>query len=166
MKDKKACIFYFLMNIILLDFGNQIRKISYSPYLENFNNPIFSIFHINNTGSAFGLFQNGAIFLSFIGLFAVIVLAFYVFQNIKFSDKTALLSLTLFSSGTLGNLIERIQNGYVVDYIKLNFINFPIFNCFDIMISIGLILYICFILFSKDNKENTNGWNWNNHNIK
>ncbi len=157
MKDKKACIFYFLMNIILLDFGNQIRKISYSPYLKDFDNPIFSILHVHNTGSAFGLFQNNAIFLSFIGLFAFIVLAFYVFQNIKFSDKITLLALTLFSAGTLGNLIERIQNGYVIDYIKLNFINFPIFNCFDIMISIGVILYICFVLFSKDDKEKING---------
>ena len=58
MKDKKACIFYFLMNIILLDFGNQIRKISYSTYLKDFDNPIFSILHVHNTGSAFGFWKS------------------------------------------------------------------------------------------------------------
>ena len=35
MKDKKACIFYFLMTIVFLDFGNQLRKISHIPYIQN-----------------------------------------------------------------------------------------------------------------------------------
>ena len=59
-KDDKAFIFYFLMTIIFFDFGNQIKKLSYHSFFENFNNPIFSIVHANNTGSAFSLFQNQA----------------------------------------------------------------------------------------------------------
>ena len=146
MKDKKTCIFYFLMTIILLDFGNQIRKISYSPYLENVENPIFSIVHANNTGSAFSLFQNQTLILAIFGILVVLFVAYQIFRNVSFQDKTQLLSMTLFSAGTLGNVIERLQYKYVVDYIKLNFIDFPIFNAFDIMICIGIFLY-CIYLF-------------------
>ena len=146
MKDRRAFIFYFLMSIVFLDFGNQLRKISYNTFFENFNNPIFSITHVNNTGSAFSLFENQTLLLSIFGIFAVILVTFYIIKNITFNDKTALLSLTLFMGGTLGNLIERIQFHHVVDYIKLNFINFPIFNAFDVMICCGVILYVIYIM--------------------
>ena len=58
----------------------------------------------------------------------------------------------------MGNDLERFSKGYVTDYIKLNFINFPVFNAYDIMITIGCVLYIAFVLFQKDSKieENEN----------
>lgn len=146
MKDKKACIFYFLMTIVLLDFGNQIKKLSYSPYFENLNNPIFSITHTNNTGSAFSLFQNQTLALAIFGILIILFIAYQVFTNITFQNKLQLLSITIFSAGALGNVIERLQYKYVLDYIKLNFIDFPIFNAFDIMICIGIFLY-CIYLF-------------------
>ncbi len=147
MKDKKAVIFYFLMSIIFWDFGNQLRKISYNSYFDNYQNPILSIIHVNNTGSAFGLFQNDTIFLATLGILAVIIISLYVYKNISFKDKIELFSLTIFMGGTLGNLFERIKYGHVTDYIKLNFINFPVFNAFDIMICTGVFLYIIFVLF-------------------
>lgn len=147
MKDKRACIFYFLMSIIFWDFGNQLRKISYNSYFDDYKNPVFSIIHVDNSGSAFGLFQDSTFLLSVLGVIAVIFISFYVFKNISFKDKIELFSLTIFMGGTLGNLYERIKFGHVVDYIKLNFINFPVFNAFDIMICIGVFLYIVFVLF-------------------
>ena len=147
MKDKRACIFYFLMSIIFWDFGNQLRKISYNSYFDDYKNPVFSIIHVDNTGSAFGLFQDSTFLLSVLGVIAVIFISFYVFKNISFKDKIELFSLTIFMGGTLGNLYERIKFGHVVDYIKLNFISFPVFNAFDIMICIGVFLYIVFVLF-------------------
>lgn len=147
MKDKRACIFYFLMSIIFWDFGNQLRKISYNSYFDDYKNPVFSIIHVDNTGSAFGLFQDSTFLLSVLGVIAVIIISFYVFKNISFKDKIELFSLTIFMGGTLGNLYERIRFGHVVDYIKLNFISFPVFNAFDIMICIGVFLYIVFVLF-------------------
>ena len=153
LKDKKAFIFYFLMSLILTDFGNQIRKIS---YLYNFDNPLFSIVHVNNTGGAFRLFQNHSTILAVFGIIILIFLIYYTIRHVKFSDKLVLLSLTLFSSGVLGNVIERLKYGYVIDYIKLNFIDFPIFNMFDIMICTGCFLYIIFILFFQKEKNENN----------
>ena len=154
MKDKKAFIFYFLMTLILLDFGNHLRKISYHPLLENFSNSFLSIIHLNNTGSAFSMFQNNAKILAIFGIIVILFIAFEVFKNISFKDKNELLALTLFSAGALGNVFERFQFGYVVDYIKLNFIDFPVFNAFDIMICTGILMYcICILLEFKHGKH-------------
>ena len=154
MKDKKALAFYFLMTLIFLDFGNHLKRISYNSFFENFNNPVFSIIHLNNSGSAFSLFQNQAKILAVFGIIAVLIIFFHVLKNITFNDKHTLLSLTLFSAGTIGNVIERLQFGYVIDYIKLNFIDFPVFNSYDIMICLGIILYIIFVLFENKKAEN------------
>lgn len=161
LKDKRAALFFFFMNLILLDFGNQIRLLSFHKEIMNFENALFSIYHAKNLGSAFSLFENienSAYILSLLGVFAVVVIFYLVIKNVSFEDKFLLLSLTLFSSGTLGNALERFSNGYVTDYIKLNFINFPVFNAYDIMITIGCVLYIAFVLFQKDSKieENEN----------
>lgn len=153
LKDRRAILFFFFMNLILLDFGNQIRLLSYHKELMNFQNALFSIQHAKNTGSAFSLFENiehGAIILSLIGVVAVVIIFYLVIKNVRFQDKFLLLSLTLFSSGTLGNALERFNQGYVIDYIKLNFINFPVFNAFDIMITLGCFLYIVFVFCSKE----------------
>ncbi len=157
MKDKKACIFYFLMTIILLDFGNQLRNISYYSSVNSVHNSFLSITHLNNTGSAFSMFQNQAQILAYFGIFVVLFVAFQVFKNVTFNDKNQLLALTLFSAGTLGNIIERFKFGYVVDYIKLNFVDFPVFNAFDVMICLGIFVYCLYILLeNKKVKNETN----------
>ena len=146
MRDKKAFIFYFLMSIVFWDFGNQLRKISFNSYFDNFSNPVFSVIHVNNSGSAFGLFQNHLDMLVILGIVAVLVISLYVYKNLSFKDRIELFSLTVFTGGILGNLFERIKFGHVIDYIKLNFIDFPVFNAFDIMICFGVFLYIVFLL--------------------
>lgn len=157
MKDKRACIFYFLMTIILLDFGNQLRNISYYSSINSVHNSFFSITHLNNTGSAFSMFQNQTQILAYFGIFVLLFIAFQVFKNVTFRDKNQLLGLTLFSAGTLGNVIERFKFGYVVDYIKLNFVDFPVFNAFDVMICIGIFVYCLYILLeNKKVKNETN----------
>ncbi len=143
---KKALIFYFLMNLILLDFGNQLRKLSFNSYFDNYSNPVFSITHTTNTGSAFGLFANNPLPLAIFGVFALIFLTYYIYKNVTFNDKLELLSITLFSAGALGNVIERIRFGYVFDYINLSFVDFPVFNSFDIMICLGVFIYFIFAL--------------------
>lgn len=153
--SKKAFIFYFLISLVLLDFGNQLRKLSYNPYFESYSNPVFSISHTTNTGSAFGMLANNSLPLAIFAIVTLLFLAYYVYKNITYNNKIELLSITFFSAGALGNLIERLQFGYVVDYIKLNFINFPIFNCFDIMICLGVFLYFIFVLIDS-RKENGN----------
>ena len=154
MKDKKACIFYFLMTIILLDFGTHLKSI-FLKYPAEISNQVFSVLLVKNTGSAFSLLQNHSDILAYFGFVVIFLIALQVFKNITFDMKTSLLSLILFSAGALGNAIERVQFGHVVDYIKLNFINFPVFNAFDIMICVGIFLYCmqAFLDFKKEQQK-------------
>lgn len=148
LKDKKAFIFFFLMTVIFLDFARQLKKISFNSIIENINNPIFQIVHVNNSGGAFGIFENSALILAILGLVAVSYITGYVFKHVCFSDKLILLSSALFCAGTLGNVTERLKYGYVIDYIKLNFVDFPVFNSYDILICVGIIIYFIYIVLS------------------
>ncbi len=143
-KHYKSFLFYVFLNLILLDFGNQLRNLSFK--LIGYKNPIFSIYHMKNTGSAFSTFENYTFALALLGLVAVIFIGYYIYKNISFQKKLPLIILTLFSAGTLGNMIERLTKGYVVDYIRLNFINFAIFNAFDVMICTSIFIYIVYLL--------------------
>ena len=148
MKDKKAFIFYFLMTIIFLDLGNGIRRLSFVPKIQEFfDGSMISIMHVYNTGGAFSILQNQTLFLIILSICTLAFIAYHVYREVDYSDKVSLIALTLFSAGTLGNLIERIQNGRVIDYLKLNFFDFPVFNAFDIMICMGIFIYTLFVLF-------------------
>lgn len=148
--DKKSFIFYFLMTLILLDFGNQLREISFKPNFINYSNSIFSISHTYNTGSAFGMFRNSGIFLIIFAIIISLFLFLYIYKKVRYEDKLILFSFTLLSAGTIGNLIERIKFHHVIDYIKLNFIDFPIFNAFDTMICTAVVIYAIFIIIESN----------------
>ena len=150
----KSFILYFLISLILLVFGNILKMFSYNSFFENCSNPVFSIVHTINTGSAFGFFENSSFPLAIFGILVLILISVYIYKN-RFINKLELFSICLFAAGTLGNLIERLRFGHVIDYINLSFINFPVFNSFDILITLGVFLYLIFALFDSG-KENEN----------
>ena len=168
IKDKKAFIFYFLMSIVFVDLGNGIRKLSYVPKVQDmFDGSFISIMHVYNTGGAFSILQNHTLFLIALSIVTLLFIAFYVYKDVEYRDKISLIALTLFSAGTLGNLIERVQNGRVIDYFKLNFFDFPVFNAFDIMICMGIFIYTVFVLLEikipvGKSKKDLNDENCNN----
>lgn len=94
--------------------------------------------YITNTGSAWGLFQ-GSSFLLLIISFIVI---FYI--NRYFSSHP--LGLSLLLGGVLGNSIDRLFRGHVIDFIDIKLFNYPLFNIADIVIVIAIIL----IIFKKE----------------
>jgi len=98
------------------------------------------IVHWKNTGAAFGMFQSlGGVFtvLSFI-VGAVIV---YYFPQISRQDWLIRLAMGMLLAGAIGNLIDRLTQGYVIDFISVG--NFPVFNVADSSISVGVaVLFI------------------------
>lgn len=140
-KDIKAFLFFLIFSIVLWQFGETIKAICLKSGSDILNNVIFSISYSQNTGGAWNILQNQVNFLIFFSLIVLFIIAVYIYRKISFKNKITLLSLSILSGGILGNLAERINLGYVIDYIKLNFIDFPIFNIFDTMICTGVILY-------------------------
>ena len=146
----KAFIFFAIASALCFELGNTIKHIVVkTPSLLDYSNPIFSIVSAKNTGGAFSILQDKAIVLAAFGIVAILLAALYVYKKLCFENKIEILAFTFFTGGVLGNAIERLAYGYVFDYIKLNFIEFPVFNMFDVMISTSVVLYAAFLIFGE-----------------
>jgi signal peptidase II len=107
----------------------------------------FDIHYVENTGAAFGILQNKQIFLTAVSLLAVGILLFLIFYE-REGRKGMLYALALILGGTCGNLIDRVRQGYVVDFLKF-YVNlygkhfqWPSFNVADSAITVGVGLLI------------------------
>lgn len=117
------------------------------PFLPN----IMSLTYLRNYGAAYSILQNQQWLFTIVTLVVMSALTWYFVKNINGSLFT-LFSLSLIIAGGLGNFIDRLRLGYVVDMFHLDFINFPVFNVADICLTIGVgILFICLM------KEEKNG---------
>ncbi len=104
---------------------------------------IFNIIYTNNTGAAFSILLGKRIFLIVVAVLIIGVLLYYIKRN-KIEKKIDIIALSFVIGGSLGNLIDRIVRGYVIDFIsiKIGNYNFPIFNVADILIVIGVFLLL------------------------
>ena len=117
---------------------------------------IFDITYVQNQGAAFSVLSGRTVVLSVISVvFCIAVAVFWIKK--KPSNTLLCTSLSLLFAGALGNGIDIIFRGYVVDYINLTFINFPVFNIADIGVTVGAALFILYIIFF--DKEDKNGNN-------
>ena len=136
--------FYFIFISIIVFLMDQLTK-----YIISKNNIswiskdliIFSLDYVKNFGAAYNILSGNRIFLSFVSVVITLVLLFIILKKRNINNLD-LLSYSFILGGTIGNGYDRITNGYVIDFIKLSFIDFPIFNVADISINIGLILFI------------------------
>ena len=101
---------------------------------------IFTIEYLRNYGAAFNILSGNRFFLSFISVISTIILSYLIFK--KNNNSINKYGLTLILAGSVGNGIDRILNGYVIDFIKIKFINFPVFNIADIAINTGVLILI------------------------
>lgn len=120
------------------------------PIIEN----VFHLTYLENTGVAFGMLQDKrAIFIT-MSIIVLVILAIYFYMA---TNKNVWLKLgtALIFSGSIGNMIERVSKGYVVDFLDFRLINFPIFNVADIAVCVGagaLIIYFMFFADRDDEK--------------
>ena len=136
--------FFFIFISIIVFLSDQFTKYIITKNYNSLINKdliLFSIDYVKNFGAAFNLFDGSRIFLSIVSIIITILLIFIILNNNN-TTKTDLYSFSFILGGTMGNGVDRITNGYVIDFINLNFINFPVFNIADISINIGLILII------------------------
>jgi len=109
-------------------------------------NPIFSITFVQNQGAAFNIFEGYRIFLITFSITALILILFYAIKHIQKISTFGLFYTSMLISGIFNNTCERIIFGYVRDFIKLNFVEFPVFNISDVFINIGVLGMIFVIL--------------------
>ncbi|EDX41775.1 signal peptidase II [Limosilactobacillus reuteri] len=109
---------------------------------------IIELTNLRNSGAAWSIFEGQQTFFTIITIVAIIVIGYFIWQYRK--NILMLIGLSLIMAGTIGNFIDRLRQGYVVDMFETTFINFPIFNIADMCLTIGVIWLIICILKEKD----------------
>jgi signal peptidase II len=109
-------------------------------------NPVIDLIFVQNTGAAFSILENSRIFLIIFSIFAICVILFYLVKNVAKYSLIAGFWASMLIAGIVCNLYERIEFGYVRDFFKLNFIEFPVFNISDIFINIAVLAIVVIII--------------------
>ena len=151
MINKIQSKLYFLSLSIFIILIDQCTKYLIFYNYRIFTNKDFILFRLDfvkNYGAAFNIFSGSRIFLSLISIIFSILIIYLILKknNLK---PIELYSYSFILGGTFGNGVDRILKGYVIDFINLNIINFPVFNIADISINIGFLFLLYSILRNK-----------------
>ncbi len=103
-----------------------------------------SLAHIRNYGAAWSILNGQQWFFMIISVVAIVIVIYYFLKLWK--NWGYALGLTLILGGTLGNFVDRLRLGYVVDMFELDFINFPIFNVADCCLTVGVLVILLAML--------------------
>ena len=140
---------FYVLTIVVIVF-DQITKYAVKETIPLYETLVevgmFRIVHGQNTGSAFGLlagFTNFLIVASLLGL----ALLLYFFMKQAASNIFVRISVGLIVGGAVGNLIDRVKDGFVVDFISVGW--WPAFNVADSCISVGMTVMVLFMIFGK-----------------
>jgi len=111
----------------------------------------FYLTYTQNTGASFGILQGNSRALGIVSLIACALLtAFFTSQYKAHSHKRLYLaSIAMIIAGAFGNMIDRLFRGYVIDMFDFRLIHFAIFNVADSCISVGAVIFCCYLLFDK-----------------
>ena len=151
MKIKRTITFVFYV-FLTCCLAYLARFLILKDYLgKSFNNPdgflYFTI--VKNKGAAFGLFDKSGMFLVFVALLILLYILFYVLTSKLYISERKTMLLSSLCAGIAGNAFERYYYGFVLDFIKVNLWNFPVFNINDILITVSVFILIVGIILRK-----------------
>ena len=154
----KIKFFLLIGFLIFIDFYSKnlaIENLVYGQSLETLI-PFIDLLLIYNSGIAFGIFDNGSVFTSYILLILTLLISLYlIWMIINESEVYKKIALSIITAGAFGNILDRINDGQVTDFLHLEILNFSffIFNFADAFITIGAILIIYFEIIYKPKNE-------------
>lgn len=162
MKQKYWILLIFCFGILLLDQWTKyiiVQKLGLYRRVEVVHG-FFNIVHVRNTGGAFGIFGGagggmGSVLFVVVSLIAIVAIVF-LFIKTRENEKILALSFSLILSGAVGNLIDRLHYGEVVDFLDFHIAayHWPAFNVADSAICVGIGLMALEIL-KRDHKRST-----------
>lgn len=161
MKDKMSNLLIWLLAGAGLVWLDQYTKLLAVQYLKE-NDPyvivegVAELLYSENRGAAFGMFQGRQILFFLIGVIVLCGAAYAMIRMPSWEDRRyhgMKLCVILITSGAIGNMIDRVVQGYVVDFLYFKWIDFPIFNVADIYVTVAtflLIVLLCFYYKDED----------------
>ena len=159
-----AIIDFFIVAVILI--GDLLSKHYAASYLPTHGNcyvaikDVLTFRYSENTGAAFGMFENSRVFLCvFVGLVLAALLGFMIYHIVKgkYKKKGGIflhVTLSMILAGGIGNLVDRIAFGYVRDFIEYTVVytlfkrDFAICNVADVFLTVGVILVMIYLTWS------------------
>mgnify|MGYP004512392623 CR=1 FL=1 len=117
-----------------------------APYI--LINKVFQLCYLENRGAAFGLLQNQRVFFLICAL-VILLFAIWIYGKLPNAQRYLPLRICIIGicAGAIGNMIDRVYLGYVVDFFYFNLIDFPIFNVADIYVTVTFIVLVLLIFF-------------------
>ena len=149
--------------IVVLVVIDQLTKVCAQIFLQG-NKPFTVIRDIielrylegGNTGAAFGIFSGNTLALGILSVIVSIALIVVLIRMLNKPDKALICwTLVFMIAGAIGNGIDRILRKYVIDFIYVPIINFPIFNVADMYVTCAAIVLFLLVVFEKKENENT-----------
>ena len=160
----RACAFLTRINLFIIailviaaDFYTKYLVYTRMALHETIELPVkfIQLTYVQNFGGAFGIFQHQKLFFIIAAAIAV-TCVLYFFEDIKEMGKLSFVSASLIFGGAIGNLIDRIRFGYVVDFLDLRW--WPVFNVADIALTVGVsLLFIEVIMVGRSSSEAIEG---------
>lgn len=145
-------ILYYLTALIVigLDQLTKYMTVQSIPYREvvEWIPGFISFTHHRNTGAAWSILEGQMMFFYIVTLIVVGVIIYYLHVYGR-KDRLFGLALSLILGGAIGNFIDRLLFQYVVDMVRLEFINFPIFNVADMALTVGVGLMIVYLILDE-----------------
>lgn len=138
---------------ILIAVLDQIIKYFVSLYLQPIGSVsiidnLFSLTYVENNGVAFGMFSDMRWLFVVLTVVIIAIIVVYMFKK-RPKEKIFYISTALIIGGGIGNLVDRIFYGYVIDYLSLSFFP-PVCNFADYCITIGTVILMIYLLFFSD----------------
>ena len=145
-------IIIFLIAVALDQFTKYlaVEQLKHAPTIKVIDNWLH-LTYLENSGAAWGIFQNATMIFVVLTFIIVAGILFYLLKNSNNIDSFIKLSLVMIIAGAIGNLIDRLRLGYVVDFIFSplgGIYNFPVFNFADMYVSISAIFLIVYLFFT------------------
>lgn len=125
-----------------------LKPVGSYPIINN----ILHLTYVENRGAAFGMMQGQTWLLIWATALVLLVLVFLILSG-RIKQKFPLFTIAVILGGGVGNLIDRVYRGFVVDYIHVKIINFAVFNFADICVTMGTLVLVCWLIFGESRKE-------------
>ena len=143
-------LFFLFLTLVILD---QVTKALVINFFNLYDSvvllPIVNLTFVVNYGFAFGLLNNPSLNQILVSLVIFAIIIYFLYLLIKTQDKIFQLTLTLILAGALGNFVDRIFRGFVIDFIDIYIgkYHWPAFNIADSCITVGFVILMINILF-------------------
>ena len=141
----------------VLIFVDRLSKVMAAKYLADGTVmtviPYFlGLRYLENTGMAFSMLSGKTVFLAVITAATLIIMAYFLFVK-NYGERFEHFCFILIFAGGVGNLIDRVFQGYVIDYFEFLFMDFAIFNVADVYVCVGVGLYAIYTFYTEFYKK-------------